>query len=207
MKNKRLTPVYRAMLLLFILFLASCGGQTGKNDGSGPVSDPKLNAAYSKVLVLPVDIGEQFAKEYPQAATDCRDGVLEELSATKRFQVNPVDAAPATPTELHTLVVKLAITDVRIVSKVARSLACGVVLFVGGAIAGSSHVNIKMTLTDGYTGQVIREKEFSTHNNPMAACWGSGTDHSIDKTIPKDMGKIIGDYITTVVPQAGSPTK
>ena len=206
MKNKRLTPVYRAMLLLFILFLASCGGQTGKNDGSGPVSDPKLNAAYSKVLVLPVNIGEQFAKEYPQAATDCRAGLVVGLETSKRFHVKLVDEVPA-QAERDTMVVKLAITDIRIVSKVARSLACGVVLFVGGAIAGSSHVNIKMTLTDGYTGQVIREKEFSTHNNPMAACWGSGTDHSIDKTIPKDMGKIIGDYITTVVPQAGSPTK
>ena len=201
MKNKGLTPVYRAMLLLFILFLASCGGQTPQNDGSEPVSDPKLNAAYSKVLVLPVNIGEQFAKEYSQAATDCRAGLVVGLETSKRFHVKLVDEVPA-QAERDTMVVKLAITDIRIVSKVARGFACVLGLGPwGGALAGRSYVNIKMTLTDGYTGKVIREKEFSIHNNSVAACICGGTDHySTDKTIQKVIGLIVGDYITAVAP-------
>ena len=204
MKNKGLMPVSRAMLLLFTLFLASCGGQggqTAKDSGSEPVSDPKLEIAYQRILVLPVGIGAQFAKDYPQAATDCRDGLLEELNGTKRFQVNPIDVVPAKTTiDPHTLVVKLEITDMRIVSKETRIRE--------GAVVGSSYIKLKMTLIDRHTRKIIREKEFSTYNSAVgaafAAAWSSG---SIDDSIPKDMGRIIGDYIIAVVPQAGFPAK
>ena len=188
MSKKGLTPVYRAMLLLFTLFLASCAGQTTQNQPE-PVSDPQLGDAYLRMLVLPVGIGEKFAMDYPQAVIDCRIGLIDGLSATKRFQVDPINILPAQPTGPHTLVVKLEITDMRVASHAARMF--------GGAMVGSSYVNLKMTLTDGHTGRVIRDKEFSTHNNAFAAAWTSG---STDDSIPKDMGKITGDYITAVVP-------
>jgi len=203
MKKKGLMPVYQAMLLLFTLFLASCGGQggqTAKDNGSEPVSDPKLQVAYQRILVLPVDIGAKLAKDYPQAAADCRQGLIERLTETKRFQVNPIDAVPAKAIEHDTLIAKLVITDMRITSKAAR--------FWGGPMVGSSYVNLKMTLTDSHTGQMIREKEFSTYNNAMAAALMAGwTWNSTDASIPKDMGSIIGDYIIAVVPQVGSPAK
>lgn len=190
MNKRRFSPVYSTLLLLLTLFLASCGGQAAKNEPE-PVSDPKLDDTYVQMLVLPVDIGEKFVKDYPRAATDCRDGLIEGLSETKHFQVNLVDAPPtSTVIDRHTLVVKLAITDIRIVSHAARRF---------GVLAGSSYVNIKMTLTDGHTGQVIRDKEFSTQNSAFAAAWSFGAN---DDSIPKDMGKIIGDYITAVVPAA-----
>ena len=190
-KRKGLMPVSPAILLLFTLFLASCGGQSSqaaKDNGPTPVSDPKLNAAYARVLVLPVDIGAQFVKDYPYASSDCRVGLVVGLQESKRFQVKLVDELPAR-TEGKTLVVKLTITDMRIASKAARIWA--------GAMAGSSYVNLKMTLIDGRTGQVIRDKEFSTRNSAFAAAWTSGTT---DDSIAKDMGRIIGDYITAVVP-------
>jgi len=183
MKKKGLMPVYQAMLLLFTLFLASCADTKWTPE---PVSDPKLDTSYQRMLVLPVGISAQFAKEYPQAAADCRAGLIVGLETSKRFQVSQVEAAPAKGAERGTLLVKLEITDVRIVSKLARGF---------GVLAGSSYVNLKMTLTDGHTGQVIRSKEFSTRNNAFGAFYAGN-----DETIAQNMGRIVGDYITAVVP-------
>ena len=193
MNEKKLMPMYRAMLLLFTLFLASCGGRAAQDKPEPePVSDPQLQAAYMRMLVLPVDIVAQLADDYPQAAANCRTGLVAGLEESKRFQVRLADGVPAR-TERDTLIVKLAITDMRIVAEAARRW--------GGPAAGSSYINVTMTLTDGHTGQVIRDKEFSTYNNALAASmvpiWA---DNTRDESIVKDMGKIIGDYITAVVP-------
>jgi hypothetical protein len=172
------------------LLLASCGGT--KEWQPEPVTDPKLAAAYPRILVLPVNIDAQLANDYPQAATDCRAGLVVGLETSKRFQVQLIDKV-SPQTERGTLIVKLAITDARIVSRSARTW--------GGQMVGSSYINAQMTLTDGHTGQMIRDKEFSTYNNPWAASmepiW---TDNIHDKAIPHEMGHIIGDYITAVIP-------
>jgi len=163
-----------------MLSLASCGGHWQPE----PVSDSKLDATYLHMLVLPVDIGGQFAIDYPQAASDCRSGLIERLLASKRFQVRPVDAPPALVPDRQTLVIKLAIIECSIVNRWV-------------AWQPASYIIVRMTLIDGHSGLVIRDKEFSTKNNTFAAGWS----HT-DAAIPKDMGSIIGDYITAVVPPA-----
>jgi hypothetical protein len=173
------------------LLLASCGGRANREWQPEPVTDPKLDAAYSRMLVLPVDIDAQTANDYPQVAADCRDGLVVGLETSKRFQVQLVDTIPV-QAERDTLVVKLAISDVRIVSRSTR--------FWAGVAVGNSYINVKMTLTDGYTGQVIRDKEFSTDLNiytPSNAFMTNFRDE--DRPIPKIMGHIIGDYITAVM--------
>ncbi|MDR3090107.1 MAG: DUF4410 domain-containing protein [Desulfobulbaceae bacterium] len=189
-RGTTLKPLYQAVLLLCALFLASCGGRASE-EGGLEVSDPKLDAIYQKILVLPVEVADEFVKDYPYASGDCRTGLIAGLEMSKRFRVKLIDELPSQK-ERDTLIVRLKIDDMRIASKVARSLA--------GAFAGSSYLNVKMTLTDGHTRQVIREKDFSTHNNAFAAAWTMGSN---DDSIPKDMGKIIGDYITAVAPRPG----
>jgi hypothetical protein len=188
-KKRRLTLVFRSLSLLCILFLASCGGrQTAKDEPIVSVSvDPKLDAPYSRALVPPVEIASVFAGDYPGAAAECRAGFIEQLAATKSLQATPVDATPGKPTGPNTLVVKLNITDMRIASRSAR--------FWGGAFVGSSHMIVKMTVIDGHTGKVIRDKEFSTSNNAFAASFALN-----DEYLPRDMGRIIGEYIIAVMP-------
>ena len=189
MQTKRLMSV--VMLLFFVMSLAACGGgKAAKSEPEPvPIPDPKLETRYQRVQVLPVGIGAQFAEDYPDAAAECRIGLIEGLTGTKRFQVSKVDAAPAKTTDSHTLVVKLNITDVRIISRAARLTWDGF---------RSSYMDIKMTLTDGKTGKIVREKEFSTRNSAMAASWTFG---STDAYLPRDMGNIISEYIAAVVPQ------
>jgi len=190
--GKRLTPVFRTMVLICALLLASCGGRSNREWQPEPVTDPKLDATYLRLLVLPVDIDAQTANDYPQVAQDCLDGLVVGLETSKRFQVQLVDKAPA-QTEGGILIVKLTITDVRIVSRSAR--------FFAGMAVGNSYINVKMTLTDGHTGQVVRDKEFSTDFNiydPKNAFMINFRDE--DKPISKAMGHIIGDYITAVMP-------
>jgi hypothetical protein len=184
------------MLLLFALLLASCGGkatqqQQEKQAKPEPASDPKLQASYQQILVLPVGIGAQLAQDYPTASADCRAGLVAGLEASKRFQVKPIDKVPA-QTKHDTLIVKLDISDMRIASGAARAWA--------GPFAGSSYINIKMTLTEGQTGRVVRDKDFSTQNNAWAASFTFN-----DYSISQDMGKTIRDYITDAVPPAASP--
>ena len=187
MQAKKLMPVYWATLLFLVISLAACGGKDAKPEPE-PVSDPKLEVRYQRVLVQPVSLSAQFNEDYPDAAAECRIGLIEGLNETKRFQVNKVDADPGKVTDSHTLIVKLNITDMRIISRAARLTWDGF---------RSSYMDIKMTLTDSKTGKIIREKEFSTHNNVMGASWTFG---STDAYLPRDMGRIIGDYIAAVVP-------
>jgi len=198
MYEKKLTPMHWIMLLLFAVTLASCGGkaaqdkQQEKPPEPPPATDPKLQTAYTRIMVLPVGMGAQLAQDYPSASADCRTGLIAGLEGSKRFQVQSIDKAAA-QAKPDTLIVKLEISDMRIASGAARAW--------GGPFAGSSYINLKMTLTDGHSGRVVRDKEFSTQNNAWAASFTFN-----DYSIAHDMGKIIGDYITDAVPKAASPS-
>jgi hypothetical protein len=77
----------------------------------------------------------------------------------------------------------------RIVSGAAR--------FWVGAMAGSSDMSMRLTFTDAATGTVTREKLLSTANNPFGAAWTFGGS---DRSLPADMGRIIGEYIAAITP-------
>jgi hypothetical protein len=87
------------------------------------------------------------------------------------------------------LLVKGSVVNMRIVS--------GAALFWVGAMAGSSDMSVRLTFTDAATGTVAREKLLSTANNPFGAAWTFGDS---DRSLPADMGRIIGEYIAAITP-------
>ena len=89
-----------------------------------------------------------------------------------------------------TLMVKANVSDIRIVHGAAR--------FWGGAFAGSSFMNIDLKLVDAATGKVVREKHIDSSNNAWAASWTGG---SSDRSLPADMGKIIAEYVCSIMPK------
>jgi len=46
-------------------------------------------------------------------------------------------------------------------------------------------------------GNVVQGKIISTSNNAFAAAWTGGSN---DQSLPMDMGKIISEYLATVIP-------
>jgi len=88
-----------------------------------------------------------------------------------------------------TLLVRAKIKEMRMVSTAAR--------IWGGAFAGSSYMNMEVSLIDAGTGKEVRKKELNSATNAWAASWTSGAS---DRSLPADMGKIIAEYIASVVP-------
>ena len=76
----------------------------------------------------------------------------------------------------------------RIVSTSARVWA--------GAMAGSSFVELYLKLTDASSQKIVHEKIIATSYNAFTSAWSMGAENAL----PYDMGKIIGEYISTVVP-------
>jgi hypothetical protein len=85
--------------------------------------------------------------------------------------------------------VKGSVVNMRIVSGAAR--------FWAGPMAGSSDMSVRLTFTDAATGTVVREKLLSSANNPFGGAWTYG---STDRSLPADMGRIIGEYIAAITP-------
>ncbi len=149
---------------------------------------PKLSGcgAYSTVVVKAFKTPEQFKKDYPYAVNQCIFSMMSHLrnkncfSKVVEFGGNTVG---------RTVTVEGEILDMRITSPAAR--------FWAGAMAGSSYMNVYLKMSDGATGRVLDERVISCTANAIAAAWTGGAN---DKSLPMDMGKIIGEYIYTVLP-------
>jgi hypothetical protein len=57
-------------------------------------------------------------------------------------------------------------------------------------------MDVYLKLTDASTKKVVHEKVITTNNNAFASSWAIGSENSL----PMDMGKIVGEYLATVVP-------
>ena len=66
----------------------------------------------------------------------------------------------------------------------------------GGVMAGSSYIEVYLKLTDAMSKKVIHERTISTNYNAFASTYGPNTE----KSLAVDMGKIIGEYLSVVVP-------
>jgi hypothetical protein len=64
-------------------------------------------------------------------------------------------------------------------------------------MAGTSDMSVKLAFSDAATGAVVREKLLSSANNPWGAAWTYGGS---DRSLPADMGRIIGEYIAAITP-------
>ncbi len=86
------------------------------------------------------------------------------------------------------VLVDMKVVDMRIAGGAAR--------FWGGALVGNSFMDVLLELRDADTEEVIHRKVLSTSNNALGAAWTFGAS---DKSLPSDLGTLIGEYIFRIV--------
>lgn len=175
--------------LLFLI--TACGGQQPRPESqqAAQKQDPPLTKMYRNIVVLDITSTPEIKKDYPDVLNECQASLVGSLKSNKAFRSVAMDASgrkyPA-----GSLLILANVSDMRIVHGAAR--------FWGGAFAGSSFMNLDVKLVDATTGKVVRQKPISSSNNAYAAAWTGG---SSDRSLPSDMGRIIADYIGSIMPK------
>jgi hypothetical protein len=188
------------LALMLLVLMASCAGKdvksepqaggTAKPDAKAAQElDPPLAKPFRVIVVSDFEASSDIVKDYPNAVRECQANTVWALQEKKAYQAVESGKAAAARRD-GTLLVNAKIIDMRIVSGAAR--------IWGGAFAGSSFMEVAVTLVDAATNTTVREKKLSSANNPWAAAWvGGSSDHSL----PADMGKVVAEYVHSVVPK------
>jgi hypothetical protein len=185
------------LILMVLALTTACAGRGATSDApaassakaDAPSTDPALAKRYRVVAVDEFETAAEIAKDYPDASRECQSGAVQALK-DKKLWASVDSGKTALARRDGTLWVKAKVIDMRIVSGAAR--------IWGGAFAGSSHMEVELRLIDGATGQTVREKKLSSANNPWAAAWvGGASDHSL----PADVGRMIAEYVASVMPK------
>jgi hypothetical protein len=176
--------------LILLVLMTSCGGKEVKSDTkAATVQDAPLAKPYRVIVVDDFETTAEITKDYPNATRECQSNTVWALQEKKFYQAVESGKAAAARRD-GVLLVKAKAADMRLVSGAAR--------IWGGAFAGSSFMEIDLTLIDAATNTTVREKKLSSSNNPFAAAWvGGSSDHSL----PADMGKIVAEYVHSVIPK------
>jgi hypothetical protein len=179
--------LFKSMAVLFVLFLlVSCVGTQNQPDQAAVPSVKKLEKQYDTLLFSPFTANAEIATDYPQAAKELQHSMMTTLQMEKQFK--KIDIVTNNQSaDGKTLIIKANITDMRIVNGAAR--------FWGGAMAGSSGIELNLQLIDSATQKVIRDEKMSSWNNAFGAAW-SGSDN----TLLDDMGKIVAKNIIDSMP-------
>ena len=192
--QSRMLPV---VLFSIFVFLTACAGGGGvQKDETQPqaesqpaASDPPLTQKYANIIVYDFETTPAIKADYPDAARECQVNVITDLQIKNVYN----SVAPHKPGAAYgagTLLVKANIKEMRLVSTGAR--------IWGGAFAGSSYINMDVIFIDAGTNQEVLKKEMNSATNAYAAAWTSGAS---DRSLPADMGKIISEFIVSVVPK------
>ena len=180
-------------LLLLFTFTAFGGGRAVAADetaatGQKAASETTLEKKYDVILFQKFIADPKVETDYPGAVGECEKSAVSELQSKNVFRkVDRVEEGARY--DQQTLLVQPKLLTLRIVSGAAR--------FWGGAFAGKSDMIVEIKITDAASGKVVHEKVLSTANNPFAATWTWG---SSDRSLPGDMGKIISEYIVSIMP-------
>lgn len=187
-KNWKGIPV---IICTIVMMTIACGGQQAKTDPQAAAvkPDPPLTRKYQNIVVSDLTATPEIMKDFPEAINTCQANMVSTLENKKTFSQVALEK-DGIKHQPGTLTVKTNVSDMRIVGGAAR--------FWGGAFAGSSFMNIDLKLVDAATGKVVREKSITSANNSWAASWTGG---SSDRSLPSDMGKIIAEYVSSVIPQ------
>lgn len=146
-----------------------------------------LTSKYDNIIIGKFVSSDQVHTDYPKAATDCEEKMVEQLLSKKNYKnVSPEDAKQYSG---KTAVVDLEILDMRITSSGAR--------FWGGALAGSSNMSVLLKIRNAGSDEIIHQKLLYTSNNAWAAAYSGG---SSDEHLPADFGVLIGEYLAKIVP-------
>ncbi len=178
------------MIVLFVLFfLVACGSRQNQIEQPAAPSLKKLEKKYDTLLFSAFTATHDIATDYPQAAKELQSSAMTALLMENRFKRIGTTSEDLTAGG-NTLFVKADITELRIVSGIAR--------FFARALAGRSGVEMDIQLIDSATQEVVIRERVSSWNNPFGATWTGGLS---DRTILNDMGKIMAQYIIDSMPE------
>ncbi|WP_035238244.1 DUF4410 domain-containing protein [Desulfobacter vibrioformis] len=201
--KKGISALILGMIVVFAVAFTGCGGGSSESKiveqaPNVPIIEnatielvqkemPLSAGPYETIIINNFQASDEFRRDYADALNYFQISLLSDLKSKNLFKrvVEPGNVAPAG----NALVVEGKILDMRIASAGARIWA--------GAMAGASHMVVYLKLTDAAMGNVIQEKIISSSNNAFAAAWSGGSN---DQSLPMDMGKIISEYLATVIP-------
>lgn len=188
--------IRKVALFVAVVFVAAvfsaCGGRSAGNVKAEEqvTAEEKITPLahrYSKLVFQEFTANSQITTDYPTALSECESAAMAAVISKNLFSV--VEKRQGEVKYNDALLVKGAVVEMRLVSGAAR--------FWAGAMAGTSDMRVQLTFKDAASGTVVREKLLSTANNPWGAAWTYG---SSDRTLPADMGRIIGEYIAAITP-------
>lgn len=201
--KKEIFALMLSMMITFAVIFTGCGGGSYKSQAveQAPTvptienatielvqkETPLSTGPYATIIINNFQASDDFKRDYTDALSYFQLSLVSNLKSKNLFNriVGPDSVAPAG----NALVVEGKILDMRIASSGARIWA--------GAMAGSSYMVVYLKLKDAVLGNVIQERIISSSNNAFAAAWSGGSN---DQSLPMDMGKIVSEYIATVIP-------
>lgn len=146
-----------------------------------------LATKYDNVIIGKFEGSAQLSVDYPKAAEDCEKMMIEQLQSKKIYKNVTDDSGKKFPGK--TAVVDLKIIDMRIASSMARMW--------GGALAGSSYMNVLLEVRNAGSNDVVHQKLLSTSNNAWGAAYSGG---ATDEHLPADFGVLVGEYLSKIIP-------
>ena len=146
-----------------------------------------LEAKIDNIVIRSFKSTDQFKKDYPDACETCKSSIIKQLKSKKIYEKVTDDINQSLFGK--SVFVDMKVVDMRIAGAQAR--------FWGGAFAGNSYMDVLLELRDADSAKLVHKKVLSTTNSAMAAAWTFGAS---DRSLPSDLGTLIGEYIFKVVP-------
>lgn len=204
MRKSRLVTLFASMLMVLFL-VAACGGSRNyemeqQHPGIDRIDGATIDmvreektledaGVFKNIRIEAFTVPSQHQADYAYELDEFKGALISHVKGKNKFDsVEAIEKDASGSLGENTLKVEGEVLDMRITSPGARMW--------GGALAGSSYMDIYLRLVDS-EGAVLQEKVIATHNNAYAAAWAAG---SSDRSLPRDMAEIIGEYLVTVIP-------
>jgi hypothetical protein len=201
MKTYRITCLYFWAIVSIVSFFA-CAGSPDKSQRSESVPGVEkiqlasidliptrmpLEVKFDNIIFRSFESTDQFMKDYPYACENCKASIIAQLQSKKIYKNVTDDVSQNLPGK--SVFVDMKVVDMRIAGTQAR--------IWGGAFAGNSYMDVLLELRDADSEVVVHKKVLSTTNSALAAAWTFGAS---DKSLPTDLGTLMGEYIFRIVP-------
>jgi hypothetical protein len=173
--SPRSTRALASLLIAFVSISTACATNLPKASIAPQPVSVRLNT-FSEVTLLPATIAGEYANSSAnQKAARKINEVIESNARLLFTNLNVAEAAPSSG-----LVIKPEILAIKFIGGAAR--------FWVGAMAGSSAVTMRVTLTDGSNGQKIGEAEYYRSASAFAGGIGFGrADNQMLEIVAQDI--------------------
>ncbi len=182
-------------LIATFLVICACAVQQAQNDepsAHAVAIDPLLDKHFDKILIS-ITTTPKLEARYHKGLRQCQEAVI--LALQEKQHYKQVDRYQHDQIVFKdTLLVKINVFEMRIVNSAARMF--------GRSVPGDSFMKLQCDFIDLETKNVLHKKELYSYINQFSAEWdGLADDHRFDSRLPSITGKIIADYIDTVIPK------